>query len=87
MLSCRDKTGFLEVAYEGRLRIGIPMQSWVPAWMGNGWGWGIWVLIEQEDRDPCTGPEQFLGKGRQAWGLTRRFLGRMRGLFCPFILW
>lgn len=40
-----------------------------------------------EDRDPCTVQEQqVLGKGRQAWGLTRRFLGRMRGLFCPFIL-
>lgn len=80
---CRERAGFLHVTYQGRLKIGIPMQSWV----GKGWIGGIWVLVEQEDRDPCTGREQqFLGKQRQAWGLTRRFLGRIRGLFCPFIL-
>ena len=52
-LLCRERIGFLHVAYEGRLRIGIPMQSWVPVWMGK--GWGLWILIEHEDRDPCTG--------------------------------
>lgn len=64
-------------ACEGRSRLGVPVQSWLPVRMGK--GRGSWVLVELEDRDCRV-------KGRQAWGLTRRFLGRMRGLFCPFIL-